>query len=596
MGDNLKNRIKMARDVRAIKKSKLFDKMWYMNQHPDVNFKEISPEAHYLTEGWQKSYNPSSTFSNQEYLDMYSDVEDSGMCPLLHYELFGKKEGRTYGEAEKFDVSHYKRHLIRRFIGRHIGRIVYFNTIRKNKNTKILVCLHLFYMQSWKEIKQYFKNLGPYNYDLCITYPEGMLDEEVMTNIKKFKPDVKIFPCANKGFDVGPYLEAMNSYDLTQYDIIFKLHSKGTAREKIFIYDQFFKKRDWFLYLFEGVLGSFNVHKSIKVLTESKEYGLVAAKHLIVPDPPHKQRLLYKWMEELGMDIPKNGYEYIAGTCFAVRADLQNNIKRLNMNLDSFLESARGVFSLAHGMERIICLDITEHGYKFYGTRCCSLRRWIRSFGVEEYRETSAIRMLYDERFTLDDEFFYRGLEHRRVKSWEIVEMPLNKIRRRWFDGLFYSLTECAPYKYLQGDTKAYDEYCEYHHINNLPDMTRLRFDTLINSIKENGYNPDNIIVVSNRNILLDGLHRACCLMHLYGESHRVNVLKITFAKDPLTRRKEYFKTVVVGRLWTAFRMFLSFGASLAMVISYTAYKSIGLAILHGVLNWFYVIYYGLMH
>lgn len=35
-----------------------------------------------------------------------------------------------------------------------------------------------------------------------------------------------------------------------------------------------------------------------------------------------------------------------------------------------------------------------------------------------------------------------------------------------------------------------------------------------------------------------------------------------------------------------------SFGAVLAMVISYVKWQSIGWAIVHGVLNWFYVIYY----
>ena len=36
----------------------------------------------------------------------------------------------------------------------------------------------------------------------------------------------------------------------------------------------------------------------------------------------------------------------------------------------------------------------------------------------------------------------------------------------------------------------------------------------------------------------------------------------------------------------------ISFGSALAMIISYTAYKSIGWAIVHGVLSWIYVIYY----
>jgi transcriptional regulator with XRE-family HTH domain len=36
----------------------------------------------------------------------------------------------------------------------------------------------------------------------------------------------------------------------------------------------------------------------------------------------------------------------------------------------------------------------------------------------------------------------------------------------------------------------------------------------------------------------------------------------------------------------------IGFGAALAMIISYVKWQSIGWAILHGALNWFYVIYY----
>ena len=36
----------------------------------------------------------------------------------------------------------------------------------------------------------------------------------------------------------------------------------------------------------------------------------------------------------------------------------------------------------------------------------------------------------------------------------------------------------------------------------------------------------------------------------------------------------------------------ITFGSALAMVISYTAWQSIGWAIVHGLLGWAYVIYY----
>lgn len=36
----------------------------------------------------------------------------------------------------------------------------------------------------------------------------------------------------------------------------------------------------------------------------------------------------------------------------------------------------------------------------------------------------------------------------------------------------------------------------------------------------------------------------------------------------------------------------ISFGMTLAMIISYTAWQSIGWAIIHGLLGWIYVLYY----
>lgn len=43
---------------------------------------------------------------------------------------------------------------------------------------------------------------------------------------------------------------------------------------------------------------------------------------------------------------------------------------------------------------------------------------------------------------------------------------------------------------------------------------------------------------------------------------------------------------------YTAVEKGIGFGSCLAMIISYTAYKSIGWAIIHGIFGWLYVVYY----
>lgn len=48
------------------------------------------------------------------------------------------------------------------------------------------------------------------------------------------------------------------------------------------------------------------------------------------------------------------------------------------------------------------------------------------------------------------------------------------------------------------------------------------------------------------------------------------------------------------GRVRSAARSGISFGAALAIVISWSQHKSILWAILHGICSWFYVLYYAL--
>ncbi|MBS1333995.1 MAG: helix-turn-helix domain-containing protein [Clostridiales bacterium] len=55
-------------------------------------------------------------------------------------------------------------------------------------------------------------------------------------------------------------------------------------------------------------------------------------------------------------------------------------------------------------------------------------------------------------------------------------------------------------------------------------------------------------------------------------------------------------KTIVNNNVTKNIKKGLSFGAGLAMVISYVNWGSVGWAIFHGLLNWLYVVYYVLRY
>ncbi len=68
-----------------------------------------------------------------------------------------------------------------------------------------------------------------------------------------------------------------------------------------------------------------------------------------------------------------------------------------------------------------------------------------------------------------------------------------------------------------------------------------------------------------------------------------VSVEELIYGKNPDRKRNAPDVHINTGR---AAHAGISFGTALAMVISYVTWRSIGWAILHGILGWFYVIYY----
>lgn len=105
-------------DLKLIRESKYFNSKWYKEKYlEDTN---ESPWRHYVESGYKLNYDPSPLFSTEAYYQANADVLTSGMNPLLHYEKYGKKEGRVIESAEVsllrasplFDAEWYRRHYM----------------------------------------------------------------------------------------------------------------------------------------------------------------------------------------------------------------------------------------------------------------------------------------------------------------------------------------------------------------------------------------------------------------------------------------------------------------------------------------------------
>lgn len=534
--NNFKLKIQGKINVCRIKYSKYFDEDWYKKHYNLKNEKNVA--YHYYSVGWHKGYDPSLRFSTKGYQEKNSNVD---ICPLLDYELFKKENNRKIVPTNIIYSGNYKEKRIIRKIKRNLSMLINIPYIVKNRNKKILVVLHLFYYYSFDEIKEYLKNINCYNYDLIITIPNNTYKDEIINKIKDFKYNTKIIKCKNAGYDVSSFINVIKETNLKMYDVVIKLQSKGTDNKTRFCYKKIFKNRDWFLLLYEGILNSFKVHKNLDLLFNNSKIGIVASKDLIINDPKHKQNMLRKNIAEIKLKYVEN-YKFVAGTCFAIKSCLLDNLKTIpDKYLDFEIQKNRKMeFSLAHILERYFCFSLIDNNMQFYGTSVCKFNRLKWKKIEKKLNELSALNILNSTKYNITDDFAFFFLEGNFIDKVEIKEMKIKNIKRDWY-GKIYSLKECSPYKYLEGDIAAYKKYVEFHKENNLPIMTLTRFNTLIENIKKNGYDRQYPIIVDYyNNTVLDGQHRCCILLKLYGENFIVPVIKISFLNINLESIKPF--------------------------------------------------------
>lgn len=116
-------------------------------------------------------------------------------------------------------------------------------------------------------------------------------------------------------------------------------------------------------------------------------------------------------------------------------------------------------------------------------------------------------------------------------------------------------LKDTPAYVLLKGDSIEYDK-----HISRLQEQygdsvhTRNRFENLINSIQEKGYDLQSKIIINDKNLILDGNHRGAWLMNQYGEDYEVDVIQIcTLFEDakwdivPFEKIKEGSNVLIYG-------------------------------------------------
>ena len=110
-----------------------------------------------------------------------------------------------------------------------------------------------------------------------------------------------------------------------------------------------------------------------------------------------------------------------------------------------------------------------------------------------------------------------------KVKLGDLIILKYNKLP------FYRHLKHSRNYKALKGNTRELDAYNA--QVNPFGQTNIERLNNMLESIKQNGYpyNNEYIILRNDQYVLLDGQHRASCLLYLYGEEYEIPVLRFNF-------------------------------------------------------------------
>ena len=124
---------------RALESSGLFETAWFVDRNPDLAASKLDPLLHYHLFGWREGRWPNPYFDPAWYLAQNPDVRAAGMDPLLHYALYGEREGRQ--PISHFDPAWYRlmhalptpvlalAHFLRHRTGGHVSPIPEFDAV-----------------------------------------------------------------------------------------------------------------------------------------------------------------------------------------------------------------------------------------------------------------------------------------------------------------------------------------------------------------------------------------------------------------------------------------------------------------------------------
>jgi lipopolysaccharide biosynthesis protein len=238
--------------------------------------------------------------------------------------------------------------------------------IKREKNKKIAVVVHLFYTDMWSEINAKLALISE-PFDLFVTLNQR--DKSFASKISHEGAKVFTYIVPNRGRDVLPFLFVARRLRAAGYEYVLKLHSKRSKHR--------LDGSNWFNEVLDGLLSDEDVVEKTIELLGDETVGVIGPENHLVSLKRHmgsnklqlKDLLVHAYSHKVADDVLKNTevYPYIGGTMFWARIDVFDDLLGLHLMPDDF-SSEHGQIdgTMAHAVERFIGVSAKVSGKQLY--------------------------------------------------------------------------------------------------------------------------------------------------------------------------------------------------------------------------------------
>ena len=231
---------------------------------------------------------------------------------------------------------------------------------------KLLVHLHLYYPEIYKELESCILNLAPkYDFDLFVTIPETNLN--LKPQILSSFPNAKVQVVENIGYDIYPFIKVIQGVNLDDYSYVIKLHTKRNINKLKYDYVSIYKNKwfgesNWREGLITFIKSKENLNKVISFLNEHDQVGMHGDHAYILNQFTDAQ----KTIKPVQNYLKQKSYKFVSGSMFIAKAQVFKLLQNQLIDATNFEKSdqTHELVQFAHIMERYLGYCVTSNNLK----------------------------------------------------------------------------------------------------------------------------------------------------------------------------------------------------------------------------------------